>query len=77
MSKFYGRLSGNRGETTRCGHSKITASCQSWSGSITTELTYEDDKLMVRILAAEDESTAYGRTIFYGTFEEYINKLTN
>lgn len=76
MSKFYGTIQGNRGAATRGGHSKITASAQSYSGSVTTELTYENDVLMVRILADKDGSSTYGRTIFYGTFDEYIEKLS-
>ena len=75
MAKFYGSVVGNRGEATRCGHSRIKASAQSWNGSIVTELTYDEkNNLMVSICAGEG-STSLGSQIFYGTFEEYIAKL--
>jgi hypothetical protein len=74
MARFYGSLVGNRGEATRCGHSRIKASCQSWNGSIVTEMTYVDDKLMVSV-STGDGSTSIGRQIFYGTFDEYVEKL--
>jgi hypothetical protein len=74
MSKFYGQVVGNRGAATRCGHSRIKSSCQSWNGSIVTEMTYDDDKLMVSVCVG-DGSTSIGRQIFYGTFDEYVEKL--
>ena len=75
MSKFYGTIQGERSAATRTGHRSIKASAQSWDGSITTELTYDSNKLMVRILAEKDCSTTGGQIVFYGTYEEYINKL--
>ena len=74
MSKLYGSIQGNRGAATRMGHSSIKSSVQSYDGSVITYMSYDDDKLMVEICVA-DESSAYGRRIFYGTFEEYIAKL--
>lgn len=73
---FYGKVQGGRGATSRCGHSSITASVQSYDGSIITELTHEGDKLMVRV-STSTEDTFHGSTIFYGPFEEYIAKLKN
>lgn len=76
MSKFYGTVRGERSAATRTGHRSISASAQSWDGSITTELTYEsNDKLMVRVLAEKACSTTGGQTVFYGTYDEYIKKL--
>lgn len=76
MSKFYGMVQGHRGAATRGGHRSIKAAAQSYDGSVITELTYNDEnKLMVSICVGVNESTAYGRQIFYGTFEEYIEKL--
>lgn len=43
MSKFYGVLQGERGETTRCGHRGIESTVASWAGGIRTVL-YVDDK---------------------------------
>ena len=75
MAKFYGQVWAERGVATRMGHHCINTSAQSYDGSISTHLSYDNDKLMVTIAAAKDESTAYGRTVFYGTFDEYIKKL--
>jgi hypothetical protein len=77
MSAFYGMVQGNRGIATRGGSraSGFKSSAQSYDGSIITYLSYDkDDNLMVTI-EASDCSACYGRTIFHGTYEEYINKL--
>ena len=74
MSKFYGSVQGNRGAATRGGHSMIKTSAQSWDGSIINYLSYEDDKLMVEVCVSEG-SSAYGKTIFRGTFDDLIAKL--
>lgn len=74
MSKFYGQVFGGRGTATRCGHRFIKTSVQSYDGSVQTELSYEGDELMVRVSTAT-ESSCYGSTIFYGTFEEFVSKL--
>ena len=75
MSKLYGTLQGDRGAATRTGYKKITAAAQSYDGSVITEFTYVDDVLMVRVSAEKNESTTHGKTLFYGTFDEYIEKL--
>lgn len=81
MAKFYGSLQGNRGTVTRTGSSVIKASVQSWDGSLISYMSYDKDrdnpkeeKLMVEICVSK-ESSSYGSRIFYGTFEEFINKL--
>lgn len=76
MSKFYGTIQGGRGAATRTGHKGIKACAQSYQGSVITELSYDNDKLMVSISVDTNESTTYGRQIFYGTFDEYIEKLS-
>ena len=74
MSKFYGQVVGERQAATRTGHHHIKTSAQSYDGSVITELTYEDDKLMVTICVA-DCSSAYGQRMFYGTYEDFVAKL--
>ena len=74
MSKLYGSVQGNRGAATRGGHSMIKTSVQSWDGSVINYMSYEGDKLMVEVCVSEG-SSAYGKTIFRGTFEEFVNKL--
>jgi hypothetical protein len=74
MSKFYGSVQGNRGAATRGGYSLIKTSAQSYDGSVITYLSYDEDKLMVEVCVS-DRSSSYGSRIFYGTFEEFVNKL--
>jgi hypothetical protein len=75
MAAFFGQVAGGRGVATRTGTRNIRTSVQSWDGSVITELSYNsEDKLMVEV-RADDYSTAYGNRIFYGTYEEFINKL--
>lgn len=74
MSAFYGMIKGNRGAATR-GGSKVSgymSSCQSWDGSVRTDMWYNDeDKLMVTIgLNTQGSSTYIDETLFRGTFEE-------
>lgn len=77
MSTFYATIHGNRGSATRQGSrvSGIKAAAQSWNGSVITELNYNDkDELMVDV-SVSDGSSSYGSRIFYGTFEEFKQKL--
>jgi hypothetical protein len=75
MAKFYGMIQGNRGAATRCGSTSISASVQSWNGSVITQLSYDkDDNLMISVNYSTG-SSAYGTSIFYGTVEEFVNKL--
>ena len=75
MAKFYGSVGGHRGVATRTGTSNIRTAAQSYDGSVITELSYNsEDELMVEI-RADDYSTSYGNRIFYGTYEEFVNKL--
>lgn len=81
MSKLYGSIQGCRGAATRTGTSLMKASVQSYDGSVITYMSYDKDKdnpkeekLMVEVCVSEC-SSSYGRRIFYGTFEEFVNKL--
>ena len=77
MSKFYGQVVGEKSAATRTGHRRIKAAAQSFAGSVISELSYkEDGTLMVSIEIAEG-SSAYGRTVFYGTFEEFKAKFNS
>lgn len=76
MAKFYGQVGGNRGVATRTGSSNIKASVQSWDGSASLELRYgSNNELMVRLSVAEGESSSYGKTVFDGSFKEFITKF--
>lgn len=79
MAAFYGQLTGNRSTVTKCGSkfSGIRSSVQSWDGSISMFLTYNDkNELVVRCEVAENESSFYGKTIFQGTFKDFVEKLS-
>lgn len=76
MAKFYGQVNGGKTSATRTGHHGLTSSCQSYDGSVITSLSYNTDgKLMVDLSIGEGVSTSYGKTVFYGTFEDFVKKF--
>jgi hypothetical protein len=76
MSKFYGTVHGDASQTdgTRRGFRSIKVAAQSWDGSVITSMHYCDNDLMVGLEFADDSST-YGQSLFYGTFQELKDKL--
>ena len=74
MAKFYGSIQGNRGAATRMGNSSIKSSVQSYNGSLISYMSYVGDKLMLELCVSEGSASS-GKTIFYGTFEEFVNKF--
>lgn len=76
MSKFYGTVHGDASQTdgTRRGFRSIQVAAQSWDGSVITSMHYCDNDLMVNLEFADDSST-YGQSLFYGTFQELKDKL--
>lgn len=77
MSKFYGTVHGDASQTdgTRRGFRSIKVAAQSWDGSVITSMHYCNNDLMVGLEFADDSST-YGQSLFYGTFQELKDKLT-
>ncbi len=79
MSNFYGTVHGDASQTdgTRRGFRSIKVAAQSWDGSVITSMHYgHDDALMVDLSYSDDSST-YGQSLFYGTFQELKDKLTD
>lgn len=79
MSAFYGMVQGNRGAVTRGGSvsSGFKATCQSYDGSVITEMRYDhNNELAVRISLAEGSTSSgyYSDVVFDGTFKE-LKKL--
>ena len=72
MAAYYGQIKGHRSVATRTGtaSSGITASVQSWHGSVITRL--HDNKIEIEI---SKDSSFRGKLVFYGTLEELENKL--
>lgn len=77
MSKFYGTVHGDASQTdgTRRGFRSIKVAAQSWDGSVITSMHYHGNDLMVGLDFSDDSST-YGQSLFYGTFQELKDKLT-
>ena len=73
MSLFYGTVVG-QAETaaTRRGsrNSGIKVAAQSWDGSVITKLWYVDDDLWMDLMLS-DGSDTYGRSVYYGKFEDF------
>lgn len=76
MSKFYGTVHGDASQTdgTRRGFRSIKVAAQSWDGSVITSMHYCNNDLMVGLDFSDDSST-YGQSLFYGTFQELKDKL--
>lgn len=78
MATFYGQVKGS-GQTTatRQGSkaSGIKASLQSYDGSITHVLTECNGDLFIEADLREGSGMG-GRMVFYGTLEEYVEKLS-
>ena len=73
MSKLYGTLVADRGESTRCSNKVIRSSAQSYEGSIAVKLEYINNKLFVTLDIEDEESTAYpGTRVFDGPWEEAL-----
>ena len=71
MATFYGQVEGfSETLASRRGTDYIISSAQSYNGSVITRLNYaEDGRLMVKIYL-DDDSSFYGNTAFYGTFDD-------
>jgi hypothetical protein len=76
MSKFYGSVLGHHSPVTRTGHHSIKTTAQSYDGSVITELSYNMDNQLMVSISVDKGSVTHGRQIFFGTFDEYIDKLT-
>lgn len=76
MRKFYGTVIGDRQETnaTRRGFQYIRAAVQSWDGSIITELTERQGKLMLEVRHSETSSVS-GDRIWEGELTEFVDLL--
>lgn len=79
MSVFYGTVSGQATTSaTRRGsrNSGITASAQSYDGSVITHLRYlenednDDEELLISITLSDQSSCSWGSDYFYGSLEE-------
>lgn len=82
MSRFYGQTfePGGRAKTraTRCGNRGIASSVQTWKGSLTVAVRDGvHGKPMFSISVNEETSGFGGKSIFYGTLDELIEKLNN
>jgi hypothetical protein len=49
MSRFYGKIKGERGEATRCGHRGMRAVCASWTGAVESVAYDVDGEDWVRV----------------------------
>ena len=73
MSCFYGRVLGNRSEATRGGSksSGFSSTCQSWDGTVRTDMWYNsDNELMVSIGLNSGSSAYVEEEIFRGKFTD-------
>lgn len=78
MATFYVQVNGNgKTNATRQGSeaSRITASVQSYDGSLTIEMTHDDNGgLRVQVYAGQG-SKMYGRTVYRGGIDGFCKAL--
>lgn len=78
MSKFYGTLNdigSSRGVATKCGYSCIKASAQSYDGSVSSTLYYDDDNNICVRVEIDDDSSTGGETYFDGYLDDFRKVL--
>ena len=77
MSHFYGKLQGDRGETTRRGtkNSGITTWAASWSGAVRTRVYYREDldQDWVAVTMEPWHSTGIFKILYCGPVGKYEN----
>ena len=80
MSKYYGETVGYNSKGTgsvasRCGHTGIRSSAQSWDGSVIAVIRDDKEGNPIFEIEITDESSIYGDTVFSGTIEELKEAL--
>lgn len=85
MANFYGTVTGNTSQASRCGTktSGLKTTAQSWKGSLNIVVTEIKQDLgfghkpgdIIFSLQAAPKSTEHGIAIFSGTLDELINAL--
>ena len=70
MSKYYGTLESDKGTSTRAGHRYMSASAQTFDGSVTVSI--DGDK--VRILCQQHSGTG-GRVLFQGKLQDLLEAV--
>lgn len=77
MSKFYGQVLGSANTSaSRRGYRNIKVSAQSYDGSLITFLSYDENGKLCVDLDYNEDSSMYGRTVFSGTMDELLAKLS-
>ncbi len=68
MSHFYGKLTGSRGVTTRCGtkNSGIVAVAASWKGAVRTELFVQDGEDWAVVSLMPWQGVGVSRVVYRG-----------
>lgn len=77
MAYFYAQCAGSNARTngTRTGARSVSASVQSYTGSLISELRRGDDGADVLTLYINSDSAFYGREIFSGSLAELCERL--
>lgn len=75
MSRFYGNIIADRGESSRCSQRSITTAARSWNGSVIVTLDEDSSgETRVRIELA-DGSAAHGRRFVDCSFDQLKKTL--
>lgn len=73
MSRLYGRLQGNKGPVTRCGHNRMTAEVNGWNSGIRVEAyRTEDGEDAFRVFVGSGSNNRFGATLALDMTEREI-----
>ena len=79
MSKFYGQTwtedRTSSTTATRCGHRSISASAQSYDGSIITRLEYDKTGALIVTIDIASDSRTHGETVYRGPLGQLADQL--
>ena len=77
MATFYGTLNGRGKEVTKTGtkDSGISASVQSWHGSVTMELDHDPDGIWLTVFVDDQGSSNKGKMVFHGSIYEFKERF--
>lgn len=66
MAKFYGKVQGDKGESTKCGHHTITAIAASWRGAVQTTLHERGGVTYARVELMPWQGVGVSRVVYDG-----------
>ena len=78
MARYYGSAQGERGETHRLGHKRMTTICATWDGAIEVQMWKDKDNVdQVQIVLRSWQGPGRQATLYAGSLPALQSKLIN